>query len=74
MQIFLIAAQISVLLVIGVLAWQIWRKFKSIPDDEVIGEERAKYMTRRLKWIAVCIGLEAALQVAAAVLRILEII
>lgn len=74
MQIFLIAAQISVLLVIGILAWQIWRKFKSIPDDEVIGEERAKYMTRRLKWIAVCIGLEAALQVAAAVLRILEII
>ena len=74
MQIFLIAAQISVLLVIGFLAWQIWRKFKSIPDDEVIGEERAKYMTRRLKWIAVCIGLEAALQVAAAVLRILEII
>ena len=74
MQIFLIAAQISVLLVIGFLAWQIWRKFKSIPDDEVIGEERAKYMTRRLKWIAVCIGLEAALQVAAAVMRILEII
>ena len=76
MQIFLIAAQITVLLVIGVLLWQIWRFLKStdIPDDEPLGEERAKFMTLRLKWIAVCIGLEAALQVAAAVLRILEII
>lgn len=74
MQIFLIAAQISVLLVIGILAWQIWRKFQTIPEDEIVGEERAKFMTWRLKWIAVCIGLEAALQVAAAVLRILEII
>ena len=74
MQIFLIAAQISVLLVIGILAWQIWRKFKSIPDDEVIGEERAKYMTRRLKWIALCVGLEAVLSITSAVLRVLEII
>lgn len=74
MQIFLIAVQISVLLVIGILAWQIWRKFQTIPEDEIVGEERVKFMTRRLKWIAVCIGLEAALQVAAAVLRILEII
>ena len=76
MQIFLIAAQITVLLVIGVLLWQIWRFLKSndIPDDEPLGEERAKFMTLRLKWIAVCIGLEAALQITSAVLRMLEII
>ena len=74
MQIFLIAAQISVLLVIGILAWQIWRKFKSIPENEIIGEVRAKYMTQRLKWITLCAGLEAVLQITAAVLRVLEII
>lgn len=76
MQIFLIAAQITVLLVIGVLLWQIWRFLKStdIPDDEPLGEERAKFMTLRLKWIAVCIGLEAVLQIASAILRFFEVI
>jgi hypothetical protein len=70
----LVAAQITVLLVIGVLLWQIWRKFKSIPEDEVIGEDHTKYMTRRLTWIAICCGLEAALQITSAIQRILEII
>ena len=74
MQIFLIAAQITVLLVIGVLGWQIWRKFKSIPEDEVIGEDRTKYMTRRLTWIAICAGFAAALQIISAILRILRIL
>ena len=70
MQITLIAAQIILLLVIGVLLWQIWRKFKSTPEDEVIGEDRTKYMTRRLVWIAVCAGHMAALQITSAILRI----
>ena len=76
MQIMLIVAQIAVLLVIGLLLWQIWRFLKrnDVPDDEPLGEERAKFITRRLKWIAVCIGLEAALQIASAILRMLEII
>ncbi len=74
MQIILIAAQITVLLVIGVLLWQIWRKFKSIPEDEVIGENRTKYMTRRLTWIAICSGFVAALQIISAILRMVEII
>ena len=74
MQIFLIAAQITVLLVIGILAWQIWCKFQAIPENEIIGEARAKYMIQRLKWIVFCAGLEAALAVTSAVLRILEII
>ncbi len=74
MQIILIAAQITVLLVIGMLLWQIWHKFKSIPEDEVIGEDRTKYMTRRLTWIALCAGFVAALRITSAVLRMLEII
>ena len=74
MQIALIAARITVLLVIGILVWQIWQKYRSIPVDEVLGGDRAKYMTRRLKWITLCICLESALFIASAVLRILEII
>ena len=76
MQIFLIATQITVLLVIGVLLWQIWRflRNKDIPDDEPLGEERAKYLTRRVTWIGICTVLEAALQIASAILRIVETI
>ena len=76
MQIMLIVAQIAVLLVIGLLLWQIWRFLKrnDVPDDEPLGEERAKFMTLRLKWIAVCIGLEAVLQIASAILRFFEVI
>ena len=74
MQLILIATQIAVLLVIGVLLWQIWRKFKSIPEDEIIGEERAKYMTLRLTLITVCSAVEIVLFIASAVLRALKII
>ena len=74
MQKTLIAAQITVLLFIGVLLWQIWRKFKSIPEDEIIGEDRTKYMTQRLTWIGICTGFLAVLQIASAILRMLEII
>ena len=71
---FLIAAQIIVFIIIGIFVWQICRKLKTIPEDEIVGETRAKYMTQRLKWIAFCAGLEAALAVTSAVLRIFEII
>ena len=68
----LIAGQIIVLLVIGVLLWQTWRKLKSIPEDEVIGEERTEYMRRRLTWVAVCAIVEALLQIASTILRFVE--
>ena len=68
----LIAAQILVFIAIGVLLWQIWRKFKSIPDNEVIGDQRTKYMTQRLTWIGICAALEAGLQIASAILRFIE--
>ena len=68
----LIATQIIVLLIIGTLVWQILCKFKSIPEDEIVGEERAKYMTQRLQAIVVCSAIEMMLLVAATVLRILE--
>lgn len=72
----LIAAQILVLLVIGVLLWQIWRFLhsKDIPDDEPLGEERTKYLTRRLTVICICAAVEAALQIASAILRFVDAI
>ena len=70
----LLAAMIAVPLAGIFFLWQFWRKFKSIPDDEVIGEERTVYMRRRLTWIAVCAGAEIVLQITHFVLRTLEVI
>ena len=70
----LLAAMIAVVLAGIFFLWQFWRKFKSIPDDEVIGEERTAYMRRRLTWIAVCVGAEIILQIAHFILRTLEVI
>lgn len=70
----LIAAKVVILLVMGVLLLQTWHKFKSIPDDDIIGEERAKYMGQRLTWVTICVGAEAVLQIVSSILRTLEII
>lgn len=71
---FFIAAQILVLIIVAILLWQIWGKIKSIPEDEVIGTERTKYMTRRLTWIGICSVFIAVVQIVSTVLRTLEII
>ena len=70
----LLAAQIITLGVAIALIWQIWRflKCKDIPDDEPLGEVRAKYLTRRLTALSVCAFAEAVLCIAQAVLRFLE--
>ena len=70
----LLAAMIAMPLAGIFFLWQFWQKFKSIPDDEVIGEERTAYMRRRLTWIAVCVGAEIILQIAHFILRTFEII
>ena len=70
----LLVAMIAVPLAGIFFLWQFWRKFKSIPDDEVIGEERTAYMRRRLTRIAVCVGAEIILQIANFILRTFAII
>ena len=60
----LLTARIVFLILIAVLLLQVWRKFKSIPEDERIGEERAKYIDTRLKILALCTIAEAALSIA----------
>ena len=70
----LLAAQIIVLMIAGVLLWQIWRfvKHKDIPEDEPLGDDRAKQLTRRLTALSVCAVMEAVLCIAQAVLRFVE--
>lgn len=63
------AGQIIVLIVIGILLWQIWRAFRSAKEDEILGQERTDYMTRRLTWLTVLAIAEAVLQIAGVVLR-----
>jgi hypothetical protein len=70
----LLVAMIAVPLAGIFFLWQFLQKFKSIPDDEAIGEERTAYMRRRLTWIAVCAGAEIVLQITHFVLRTFEII
>ena len=72
----LLMVQIVVLIILGVLLWQIWRFLhnKDIPDDEPLGKERAKYITRRLTWIGICTAVEAVLQIVATILRFVEVI
>ena len=74
MHYIILSAQITVLILAGILLWQIWYflKRKDIPEDEPLGEERAKYLTRRLTVISVCAAVEAALAIAQAVLRFVE--
>ena len=69
----LFAIQVLVLIAAGVLLWQLFQFWKKIPEDEEIGKERARYMCRRLNWIAICIALQAVLQITSAVLRAFEI-
>lgn len=71
---FLLAAQIIVLIIAAILLWQIWHYLhrKDIPEDEPLGEVRAKYLTRRLSVLCVCAATEAALAIIQAVLRFVE--
>jgi membrane protein implicated in regulation of membrane protease activity len=70
----LLTTQIIVLIIAGILLWQIWHflKRKDIPQEEPLGKQRAKYLTRRLTALSVCAVIEAALAITQAVLRFIE--
>ena len=70
----LIAAQIIVLIVLGIVLWQVWQLLhsKKISDDEPLGEEQTNFLTRKLRKISICVVLESLLQIASAVLRFVE--
>ena len=70
----LLTTQIIVLIIAGILLWQIWHFLnrKDIPQEEPLGKQRAKYLTRRLTALSVCAVIEAALAITQAVLRFIE--
>ena len=53
----LIAVQLLIIAAVGILLFQIWRKFKSMPEDEIIGEERTKYLIHRLTALSICFAI-----------------
>lgn len=70
----LIAAQLIVLILAGILLRQIWHflKCKDIAEEEPLGEQRTKYLTHRLTGLSICAVIEAALAITQAVLRFVE--
>mgnify|MGYP007053785316 CR=1 FL=1 len=70
----ILAAQIIILVISGVLLWQIWHFLnrKDIPENEPLGEVRAKYLTQRLTALSICAVMEAVFCIAQAVLRFVE--
>ncbi len=67
----LIGLQILVLAGIGYVLWQIWRKLPN-EEDTPLDEKGVKQFQRRLKFLAILAGLEAALAIASAIVRFLE--
>ena len=59
------------LIIIAVLFFQVLNYLKNKPDDEVLGDEGALYIHKRLNCITVCIYTEAALLLAQILLHII---
>ena len=71
----LILIQVVLLASSGFTLWQIWNYLHSeaLPDDEPLGEERAKYITDRLDRIKYLLIAEVAVFVIKTVLDCLEL-
>ena len=70
----LLALEILVMLII-VFSWlQIWFFLhkKDIPEDEPLGEAKAKYLTKRLNIIGICAVLEAVMLSATSILNFIS--
>lgn len=76
MEIALTIIMLVLLIAIGIILWQIWQYLHSelIPDDQPLGEERAKYITDRLDWIKYLVIAEAVIAITIIILRTLALI
>lgn len=76
MEIVFSIIMIVLLIATGILLWQIWQYLHSelIPDDQPLGEDRAKYLTHRLDLIKYLLIAEAVVLIIKTVLRILELL
>ncbi len=76
MEIVLSIIMIVLLIATGILLWQIWQYLHSelIPDDQPLGEARAKYLTHRLDLIKYLLLAEAVITIAGIFLRVFALI
>ena len=73
MDVAFILIQAVLIIAACVILWQIWKYLHSdlVPDNEPLGEERAKYITDRLDWIKYLMIAEVLVFVIKTVLDIL---
>ena len=76
MDILLTVIQVALLIATGIILWQIWQYLHSelIPDDQPLGEDRAKYLTHRLDLIKYLLLAEAVITIAGIFLRVFALI
>lgn len=74
MHIVLLAIQISLLPVMGVVLWQIRKKLPTgdLPEDAVPDRKRTDFLTKRLDLLSICFVAEAVLSVLQLILRFLD--
>ena len=75
MDLILIVIPIVLIAASGIILWQIWGFLHSdkIPEDEPLGEERAKYLTDRLEWFQYLLVAEVVIFLIKTVLDFFEL-
>ena len=65
----LFALEIILLIVSVIIAVRIFRYIKSLPENEELGEERAKKLNAQIRSLLICIGSMCVLSAISTVLR-----
>ena len=70
----LVAAQIIVVAIAGILLWKIWHLLNknTVLEDDPLTDEQIKHLDRHLSIIRICSIIAAVLAIAQAVLRFVE--
>ena len=70
----LTAAQIIILVIVGVLLWQIWKLLvhKDIPENTPLDEKQVQTLHKKLKLLVSFVAAEAVISIIQAILRFIE--
>ena len=70
----LTAAQIVILVIVGVNLWRIWKLLvhKDISEDTPLDEKQVQTLHQKLKLLVVFVAAEAVISIIQAVLRFIE--
>ena len=67
----ILAFQLVSLIAAVIVFVRVFRYIKSLPEDEVLGEDRAKVLNTHMRILFICIGTTCALSLAQTILRLL---